>query len=185
MAPGRNLSQSSSQIKKQQSISSFFTSKPSPTHKPKPSAKPPEDATDDDSLFVPTNEEVQALQSRTSHSLKRALNVDHSDIESEGSGSKKRRKSAQDDDDATAASDEEQHVKERKVFKDIGGPVINASRQTNASSTDKPSDRTHRYLLSSPPEPEPDEETRRHYERMHERFVKKLGRPDSIADIKR
>jgi len=184
MTPGRNLSQSSSQNKKQQSISNFFTSKPSPTPEPKVPATLPNHAADD-SLSVLTNEEAQELPNRVSNHLKRTKNGEHSDYENEGSEPKKRRKSAQDDDGAPAASDEEQSIKERKGFKDLRGSGITASRQANTSSIDRSSDRTRKYLLSSPPEPEPDKERRQHHELMHERFVRKLGRPDSIADIKR
>lgn len=53
------------------------------------------------------------------------------------------------------------------------------------------SGRTSRYLYSSSPQQEnveedllePDEERRK--QRLHERFLKKLGKPDSIAEIKR
>lgn len=61
----------------------------------------------------------------------------------------------------------------------------------NAVKHPKVSDRTARYLFSSSPirdenQDEPDfEEARRRKERLHQRFVKKLGRPDSIAEIKR
>ena len=52
--------------------------------------------------------------------------------------------------------------------------------------------RTSKYAFSSSPgnaeaehEEEDDEESRLVKERLHQKFVKKLGRPDSIADIKR
>jgi DNA mismatch repair protein MSH3 len=49
---------------------------------------------------------------------------------------------------------------------------------------------TSRYTFSSSPalsaeNPVEDEETRRHKEALHQKFVKKLGRPDSITEIKR
>ncbi|KAL8944516.1 MAG: hypothetical protein Q9216_000426 [Gyalolechia sp. 2 TL-2023] len=51
------------------------------------------------------------------------------------------------------------------------------------------SERTTHYLFSGSPardaENLEDDETRRVKEKLHQRFVKKLGRPDSIAEIKR
>ncbi|KAI5198762.1 hypothetical protein E4T39_06636 [Aureobasidium subglaciale] len=53
------------------------------------------------------------------------------------------------------------------------------------------SDRTARYIFSSSqpdqaPQDNPDDEAlRRQKERLHQKFVKKLGRPDSLADIRR
>ncbi len=52
------------------------------------------------------------------------------------------------------------------------------------------SERTSRYLFSSSPitgeeTGEVDDDTKQERERLHQRFVKKLGRPDSIAEIKR
>lgn len=60
----------------------------------------------------------------------------------------------------------------------------------NGSEMSKGSERTSRYLFSSSPVPDDesipvDEETQRRKEQLHEQFVKKLGRPDSIAEIKR
>jgi len=60
-------------------------------------------------------------------------------------------------------------------------------------STSRVTDRTSKYLFKSGPaednvqddEEDIDEETIAHRKRLHERFVKKLGRPDSIAEIKR
>ncbi|KAL8804488.1 MAG: hypothetical protein Q9200_005806 [Gallowayella weberi] len=53
----------------------------------------------------------------------------------------------------------------------------------------KSSERTSRYIFSSSPSRDTenldDEETRQTKEKLHQRFVKKLGRPDSIAEIKR
>ena len=49
--------------------------------------------------------------------------------------------------------------------------------------------RTSKYIFSDSPTTMPAEEEsediRRHKERMHQKFVKKLGKPDSIAEIKR
>ena len=65
-------------------------------------------------------------------------------------------------------------------------------RPLNSISPNKQSSgaRTSKYLFSSSPQQEnaseaPSKEDLRQKERLHERFVKKLGKPDSIADIKR
>ncbi|KAK7521945.1 DNA mismatch repair protein MSH3 [Phyllosticta citriasiana] len=64
----------------------------------------------------------------------------------------------------------------------------------NGTRNAKVTERTSRYLFSSSPivatEGEnnvesDDEESRRRKERLHRQFVKKLGRPDSMAEIKR
>lgn len=60
----------------------------------------------------------------------------------------------------------------------------------NDSNKPKVFERTSRYLFSSSPVPDDenipvDEETQRHKDHLHQRFVKKLGRPDSITEIKR
>ncbi|KAK1069785.1 Mismatch repair protein msh3 [Friedmanniomyces endolithicus] len=67
---------------------------------------------------------------------------------------------------------------------------------TNDKPAPKTTGRTSKYLFSSSPtnvtlpednaeELRDDEETRKLKERLHQKFVKRLGKPDSIADIKR
>ncbi len=61
----------------------------------------------------------------------------------------------------------------------------------NAIRKPKPSPRTSKYIFSSSPtrdeenEEADDDETKRRKEKLHDKFVKKLGRPDSIAEIRR
>lgn len=63
--------------------------------------------------------------------------------------------------------------------------ILNGSRKVNGT------ERTSKFIFSSSPvetenQAEPDtEEARRVKEKLHQKFVKKLGRPDSIAEIKR
>ncbi|KAK4889548.1 Mismatch repair protein msh3 [Elasticomyces elasticus] len=70
----------------------------------------------------------------------------------------------------------------------IAGPSRDSSKTTGG--------RTSKYLFSSSPIPNPaageddlhlddDSDSREVKKRLHQKFVKKLGRPDSIADIKR
>ena len=57
----------------------------------------------------------------------------------------------------------------------------------NSSKRPKITERTARYIFSSSPIREVeslDEDVRKHKDRLHEKFVNKLGRPDSIAVIK-
>ncbi|KAL8684247.1 MAG: hypothetical protein Q9224_006491, partial [Gallowayella concinna] len=60
---------------------------------------------------------------------------------------------------------------------------------TNPVHRSKSPERTSKYTFSSSPSHDTenldDEETRQTKEKLHQRFVKKLGRPDSIAEIKR
>ncbi|KAL8964543.1 MAG: hypothetical protein Q9183_004381, partial [Haloplaca sp. 2 TL-2023] len=69
-----------------------------------------------------------------------------------------------------------------------GPPQIKPS-SLDDQQPDKSSERTSQYLFSATPAGEPgivdDEETMKLKQRLHQRFVKKLGRPDSIADIRR
>ena len=77
--------------------------------------------------------------------------------------------------------------------KDTRSPSVDTYLDTitaNEVRTPKRPKQTSKFAFSSSPyhdeENEPDdEETRRRKERLHERFVKKLARPDSIADIRK
>lgn len=79
----------------------------------------------------------------------------------------------------------EEHIRTLK-------PVV-ANGQTTAtvSTAPKESDRTSKYIFSSSPLQEnqevddPDSPDRQRKDELHRKFVKKLGRPDSIAEIKR
>lgn len=78
-----------------------------------------------------------------------------------------------------------------KTPKHKGGDqfTISANNKSKAAPL-KASDRTSKYIFSSPsvapePEDEEDEAIKQRKKLLHERFVKKLGRPESIAEIKR
>ncbi|EXJ79195.1 DNA mismatch repair protein msh3 [Capronia epimyces CBS 606.96] len=70
---------------------------------------------------------------------------------------------------------------------------VEANGQTTATTSAAPSgsDRTSKYIFSSSPLQEnrevddPGSPDRRRKDELHRRFVKKLGKPDSIAEIKR
>ena len=177
MAPSRNSQPpASSQVKKQQSISSFFT-KSAPTPKPA-SSRPAAPTPDDDSLFVP-DATTAASQRKASTQSKRIIERDESDVENQEPSPKRARQSADEEDNTL--------------------PVRRSSSAQNARSgsvAKLPSVRTSKYVYSSSPvvqsnghgeeEEEPEtEEGRKRKEMLHRKFVQKLGRPDAIAEIKR
>jgi DNA mismatch repair protein MSH3 len=159
MAPKSSpFTSSSSQKTKQQSISSFFTPKPS-APKPaisKPTARPasppppaPQDAdSEDDAPPV----------SRTIFAGRKRVIEDEEDIEDDGgSSSPKRARLAQ-----ASASD------------------VNVPKHPSKTS----SERTSKFVFSSSPavvdENDDDPSSQKQREELHKKFVKKLARPDSL-----
>ena len=156
--PGRHEPPMSSQ-KKQQTLSAFFK-KPASTPTPKPqhhvSAVDEED--DDDDLPIPPTKR------------RRITPV------------------AQDPDIASAADEEEFE----QVIRTLRPVSANGQRNgTNVGDGHPSSGRTAKYIYSSSPQQENDDREnlndaeRRRRDELHRKFVKKLGKPDSIADIKR
>ncbi|KAF2281000.1 DNA mismatch repair protein MSH3 [Westerdykella ornata] len=179
MAPKGSQSQFSlSQKTKQQSISSFFTPKPSQTAK-KPSP-PPAPATTNgvtDANFEDSDDEdiVQPNSSR------RKRIVEDGDEDDPAPAPKRVRCTTGD----SSADDETQP---RHSLGRASDAALNIAKPK------KLSDRTSKYIFSSSPVPPPGEEneddadaeaTQRAKERLHEKFVKKLGRPDSFAELRR
>ncbi|KAL0254731.1 Mismatch repair protein msh3 [Diplodia seriata] len=186
---------STSQCKKQATISSFFSKKPSST--PKPPAEPPksspppaihrdeahQSSEDDD-------EELTAPQRNFSNALKRAQTSDGSRA-APAPKAKRARRTVQDEDDDDYTPDlnardpsPEPAAEECQSLASVNEAGLNGSRSLKGTS------RTSRFIFSSSPvrveNQEPDtEETRKTKEKLHQKFVKKLGRPDSIAEIKR
>ena len=195
MGSQRNVPQLSQQAsqKKQQSISSFF-SKPAATPKQSKSTQlernPPSTlngdslkragVNDSHELFV-SDEEGADGKDGTSKSPKRVL-------EDEGT------------EDVQLPNAKRLKAKDEPVGGAEGGEGVGSKRRSLGSvstntlgSKAKVTGRTSKYIFSSSPaalqdeneDAEDDEQTRRTKERLHQKFVKKLGRPDSIADIKR
>ena len=184
-------SQPNSLAKKQQSIANFFSKantipKSSSAAPPasSPSEKPPANFHDEDAeeegLFLSSNGDVLASQQRKGF-LKRTFNLEVEVSENEHdstdlpSRKRPRKSSTQNPDDSLKSRNQ-----------------VDTLHAITANEVKKPKnyERTSRYLFSSSPareEPlaEEDEETRRRKDRLHQRFIKKLGRPDSIAEIKR
>ncbi|KAL2351758.1 DNA mismatch repair protein MSH3 [Cryomyces antarcticus] len=209
MAPSRISSAPQSSQKKQQSISNFFTprstssSKPAASQSqegaPSASTQPPAQlengARDGNGLFV-GDEEVTAEQQRTSAKLKRILERNEGGLVEEGTAPKRVKKSNEKSHQCVSEG-----VHEEQGEGETGSPqqhcqslVQATAAGVNGAKRPKVSERTSKYLFSSPPvgtgnesqeEEEEEEQVRKHKEKLHQRFVKKLGRPDSIAEIKR
>jgi DNA mismatch repair protein MSH3 len=188
MSQSRSFSQrSSSQPKKQATISSFFT--PKSTSQPKIASPLSQKSTQgqqddqDASLFVTSDDDAPATR-RTSS--KRNASEEGSDVENRDPSSNKRRRIIDDVDEDITISHPRAPVAVKSALPPTDADSSSASKPAPASS------RTSKYIFSSSPviahdgEPEEDtEDSRRYKERMHLRFVKKLGRPDSVAEIKR
>lgn len=190
MAPAKSPPASQSSSKKQQSISSFFTPKQSSTQKPTPSTPsttttrpqtPPLSHPSDPTLAQ--NHVGEALENGASRRLKRVLDAparDDSDLPDP-----KRIRQLDDDveNHVPLASHQPIHTKQDAVSNQHSRPSANPPAPV--------SDRTSKYLFSSSqpeqaPQNDHDEDAvRRQKERLHQKFVKKLGRPDSLADIRR
>lgn len=160
---------SASQKTKQQSISSFFTPKPSQTPKaapspaPKPTSPVANNATHDNQI-----EEAPPLGSSL-------LGRKRTNLELDDDGESPKRVRIAESEDARPSL----------------GQATAAS--LNTPKTVKLTDRTSKFIFSSSPPPRDENElaeedavaTQREKERLHEKFVKKLGRPDSFAELRR
>ncbi|KAL8950820.1 MAG: hypothetical protein Q9222_003167 [Ikaeria aurantiellina] len=177
-------SQTSSSAKKQQSISNFFGK---PVVTPKLARNPTNGLTNDqvpsghgeETLFLEEDGSTETLP--VPHSPKRGR--DHEDNEESGHRKRLRRSDTQDT-SHTVTGD----PPSTEIQKCDGEPQLTPITSNNARRP-RPSERTSQYVFSSSPsrdaENVDDEATQRIKERLHQNFVKKLGRPDSIAEIKR
>ena len=192
----QSLSQASA--KKQQSISNFFTKnaaapKPNP---PAPLSPKPSNASNgiaaaeqNDSLFIVSDEEddIRAGGRKTTGTRRVSDDATLANGHRENENSlklpaRKRQRLSEphEDEDPSSSHDSDTNGHDNHLT----SITANEIRKPSAS---KP---TSKYVFSSSPardeENEPDdEETKRRKEKLHEKFVKKLGRPDSIAEIKR
>ncbi|KAI7354238.1 DNA mismatch repair protein [Hortaea werneckii] len=192
-------SSSASTQKKQQSILSFFSAKPPATAKPKPLQRNPpstlqpeslqrNETTESNELFVSDDEkeEEDVLPRRGSARLKRVLE-DEEDGD-ELPDPKRLRHAVEEKHEEAVKEDPEPKSPSRT------SPLPKATKHINGSGQPKTTGRTSKYAFSSSPaipsQPEEedeqdDEETRKIKAKLHQEFVKRLGKPDSIADIKR
>lgn len=180
-------SQTSSQAsaKKQQSISSFFTKNAAPTNPP-PALTPKTSnasngallADKNESLFIASDEDADTHPNgcRSSSIPKRVYNEggEHNSGDSIGLPARKRIRLSESREESQGTTSDNHLI----------------STTANEIRKPKPPLHTSKYAFSSSPTRdeenlEEDDETRRRKERLHDKFVKKLGRPDSIANIQR
>ena len=192
------LSQSTSQ-KKQQSISNFFSTQTTTTPK---QAKPSlvdhystsaggveyhhrNDAEESSGLFVNEKEPPNTRNRRQSHTPKRALEDENDsplDAKRFKADSNGLSHYGVDGDEGVGEAPSDQIRSLRQVSTNFLG----------SSKKPKVTGRTSKYLFSSSPhaqdeneDDEDDDHVRKTKEQLHKKFVKRLGKPDSIADIKR
>ena len=172
------------QEKKQATISRFFSAKtPSAPVKDKPVPQSePSPKNDGDSLFVdddggdvPVASGPRAISKQLGRFKEREAD--------DGGPPPKRRK--------TASPPDEDHTSERNALTELSSPSINVNiatsqRQNRGSATGSVSRYTFANQSSAKEnDVSEDEETAIRKQKQHDRFVKKLGYPDSINDIKR
>lgn len=196
MVGSQRSSQSVPSAKKQQSISCFFTkSAPLSTKPPSLTSTASDDKSTIDtlagageSLFLPSDDDGDAspVNRKLSHTPKRTFDEISGEPE---------------------IVNPDGHLPQSKKPRDLKAPRDPpVSRATNGISSangsmlatvtanqvkrPRTAERTSKYIYSSSPIPndenvEDDDEVRRRKETLHQKFIKKLGRPDSIAEIKR
>jgi DNA mismatch repair protein MSH3 len=170
MAPKSSQSQpKSSQKGTQQTISSFFAPKPSQTSKAAPKAKSPP-ATNGTAQESDEEDRLPVRQTIAIH--KRTIEEDDENQDSGRSSPPKRVRIANGDSPKQSL-----------------GQTSAAS--LNALKPPKITERTSKFMFSSSP-PTRDENrqedtpaSQKERQRLHEKFVKKLGRPDSFAELRR
>lgn len=180
MAPKSSQSlPSSSQKAKQQTISSFFAPKPSqtprpsqPPKSPKPAPKPVATPIANGASHDTDDEESLPIRQATP-ARKRVIDEDGENYDSGRSSPSKRVRFANGD----------------SPRQSLGQA---SATDLNIQKPPKITDRTSKYLFSSSPpvrnENADEEDTgasQKQRQRLHEKFVKKLGRPDSFAELRR
>lgn len=187
----------SSQKKQQPSISSFFTPRSS-TATAKPIAKAAQASTParvspttQDEVTTKSNELFVSDDDAPSNGIrKRASTAKRISDEQDAlvAPSAKRRKESHvsdDDNDNDDNNNNDEPTAARQSLGQVSANSAGSSKKPNVTA------RTSKYAFSSSPNvandenEEDDEEVRRAKERLHERFVKKLGRPDSLVEFKR
>lgn len=189
-------SQAGASAKKQQSISNFFTKK-TPASKP-PTLLPSSPGAftssgtsqlfKEESLFINSeeDEEIKLLAAPHSTTPKHALEYGEEDEHEPHvrlPARKRLRRSTQDKDSEEASS-------QGSNVNGISKSAAQTPVSTDGIVVSQGAGVTSRYVFSSSPPPHDcidyvDEKTRERRELLHQKFVKKLGRPDSIAEIKR
>ena len=197
---------SNAAAKKQQSISCFFTKKPVPastapalisvaldaSKSPSPVAKA---HSANESLFIGSDEDGDLSQFTvgTPRTPKRPIGneeaqdpLNNSNYDGHVLPNRKRLRRSDTQPETSSLLPRDRSVDEKPE------PISSKLSPISVNSGKKPkiAGRTSKYLFSTSPiqdeeNAEVDEEGQRKKARLHERFIKKLGRPDSIAEIKR
>lgn len=174
--------------KSQRSISSFFTAKAAPNPKTAPALKSisAEATSKENGRHVPSDDLLPSEDDDELLQLdrlpKRSLDSDGVLTNEANEVSSKRVKLS------SKPALERADIAGRKALQER--PQPNEQLETPAQKPSRITERTSKYLFSSTQDKDPQEdgqdaEVIRTKERLHQRFVKKLGRPDSIAEIKR
>jgi DNA mismatch repair protein MSH3 len=175
MAPKSSQPPSSaSQKTKQKTISSFFAPKPSQAAKPKPAPAP-----------APAPPPTITTADRTEHGDIRDYDDkrgndnsrdDDDDLASPQSGPARKRVADESDDEQTIS-------KRARITENETRPSLGHASDATLNT---PKPLTIASVLHNENQDEGDAEaTQRQRERLHEKFVKKLGRPDSFAELRR
>jgi DNA mismatch repair protein MSH3 len=166
------LSLSSQQKKQQKSISSFFTpAGQKPKVKDLLDAAP---ATTSDALFLSDNESQGHQGQDASKTSKRAANEQRDDTDLPVS--KRRKAGAEIEDDPNQQTSTDYGTTSTSAVIPHVNVTAKTSKYAFSGSTNGPREDE---------DVSDDEDTRRLKEQLHRRFVKKLGRPDSMTNIKR
>jgi len=176
----------SSQNKRQQTISSFFARKPA-APKPAPEkAPPPAPSTSTAPIHEEHNEGSEEDEDdlpavRPSATRRKRIIADEDEDEVQSHPAPKRVRSIA----KLSADPLDESPTPRKSLGQASEAEVNSGKRPKAS------DRTSKFIFSSSPvvnENGPEEnsaEAQKRKEKLHEKFVKKLGRPDSFAELRR
>ena len=199
--------QSSPQDKKQASISRFFSSTPSQqasnrsqqtrpaATKPKNKATPTNTVREERPLPRPTDREAQENYQHDEEY--RDEDEDEEPRKPSGRSVSKRSwgfeesvAAPQEKRRRTRSPSEKAHTPERNALAELQSPNREAGVPSLKRQGTKITERTSRYLFGSPSSSKEndvseDEDTSLRKQKLHQRFVKKLGRPDSIQELKR
>ncbi|KAI9814798.1 MAG: Mismatch repair protein msh3 [Pycnora praestabilis] len=200
MPAAKSASQNLPCTKKQQSISNFFTKTPSNPKSVSPSTQAcsPRIPSPTHDLKSPDRSSIRNLESRhlSVASDEDVEKLDRGNLRKakrgpERNGAGGEQVNGTDDAEPILPARKRLRRSEENANEDTPLPLEQTGKgSSSAVKPPKVSERTSKYLFSSSSTNEGeiekvDEDTRRHRERLHQRFVKKLGRPDSIAEIKR
>ena len=187
------LNSSQTSAKKQKSISSFFTKTAvspqtskaldTPSRRTQPENSPIED----EDLFVSSEDDHQLQQSRRKSPLQTGLSadrIDHGDDEEDEPQLPARKRPRISNERSSGFLEDSPGTADNVAGNHLVSITANEIRKPPQTK------QTSKYAFSSSPTGDveneaEDDSVRRQKEKLHEKFVKKLGRPDSIAEIKR